>query len=137
MTLHLMKLAVGIDDVEHLRQVRAARAAERGGGWVYTRNRPRRAAEVLDGGSIYWVIRGQIRVRQRVTGFRGERDENGRRYCLIDVDRNLVPTLSRSCRPFQGWRYLMPEAAPADRPTAGELPLPDHLLAELRALGLI
>ena len=138
MTLHLMKLAVGIDDVEHLRQVRAARAAERGGGgWVYTRNRPRRDAEVLDGGSIYWVIRGQIRVRQRVTGFRGERDENGRRYCLIDVDRNLVPTLSRSCRPFQGWRYLMPEAAPADRTTAGELPLPDHLLAELRTLGLI
>jgi hypothetical protein len=137
MTLHLMKLAVGIDDVEHLRQVRAARAVERGGGWVYTRNRPRREAEVLDGGSIYWVIRGQIRVRQRVTGFRAERDENGRRYCLIDVDRNLVPTLSRSCRPFQGWRYLMPEATPADRATAGELPLPDHLLAELRALGLV
>ncbi len=137
MPLHLIKLAVGIDDIEHLRRVRAARAAARGNGWVYTRNRPRRAAEVLAGGSIYWVIRGQIRVRQRVTGFRGERDENGRRYCLIEVDPTLVPTLSRSCRPFQGWRYLMPEAAPADRATAGELPLPDHLLAELRALGLI
>ena len=137
MPLHLIKLAVGIDDIEHLRRVRAARAAERGGGWVYTRNHPRRAAEVLAGGSIYWVIRGQIRVRQLITGFRNERDENGRRYCLIDVDRTLVPTLSRSCRPFQGWRYLAPEAAPPDRATAGELPLPDHMLTELRALGLI
>lgn len=137
MPLHLIKLAVGIDDIEHLRRVRAARAAERGGGWVYTRNHPRRAAEVLAGGSIYWVIRGQIRVRQLVTAFLNERDENGRRYCLIDVDRNLVPTLSRSCRPFQGWRYLAPEAAPPDRAVPGALPLPDHLLAELRALGLI
>jgi hypothetical protein len=137
MALHLIKLAVGIDDTEQLRRVRAARAAERGGAWVYTRNQPRRAAEVVAGGSIYWVIRGQIRVRQRVIGFRRERDENGRRYCLIDVDPTLVPTLLRSCRPFQGWRYLMPQAAPADRARSGELPLPDHLLAELRALGLI
>jgi hypothetical protein len=137
MPLHLIELAVGIDDLEQLRRVRAARAAERGGGWVYTRNRPRRAAEVLAGGSIYWVIRGQIRVRQLVTGFRNERDENGRRYCLIDVDRILVPTLSRSCRPFQGWRYLAPEAAPPDRAAPGAPPLPDHLLVELRALGLI
>ena len=137
MPLHLMKLAVGIDDVEHLRRVRAARAAERGGGWVYTRNRPRRAAEVLDGGSIYWVIRGQIRVRQLVAGFRSERDGNGRRYCLIEVDGHLVPTLSRSCRPFQGWRYLAPEAAPPDRAAAAEVRLPEHLLTELRALGLL
>ncbi len=137
MPLHLIKLAVGIDDIEHLRRVRAARAAERRGGWVYTRNHPRRTTEVLAGGSIYWVIRGQIRVRQLVTGFRNERDENGRRYCLIEVDPNLVSTLSRSCRPFQGWRYLAPEAAPPDRATADVLPLPDHMLAELRALGLI
>jgi hypothetical protein len=137
MPLHLMKLAVGIDDVEHLRRVRAARAAERGGGWVYTRNRPRREAEVLDGGSIYWVIRGQIRVRQLVAGFRSERDQNGRRYCLIEVDGHLVPTLLRSCRPFQGWRYLAAEAAPADCTAPTETQLPDHLVGELRALGLL
>ncbi len=137
MPLHLIKLAVGIDDIEHLRRVRAARAAERGGGWIYTRNQPRRVQEVLDGGSIYWVIRGRIRVRQLVTGFRNERDENGRRYCLIDVDRTLVPTLWRSCRPFQGWRYLAPEAAPPDRAAPDALPLPDHMLTELCALGLI
>ena len=65
MPLHLLKLAVGVDDLDQLRRLRAARLAERGGNWVWTRNRPRRAEEVLAGGSIYWVIRGQIRVRQR------------------------------------------------------------------------
>ena len=136
MPLHLLKLAVGIEDIDQLRRIRKVRAAERGGNWVYTRNHPRRAKEVLAGGSIYWVIRGQIRVRQRVIGLRGERDNTGRRYCLIEVDAELMPTLPRACRPFQGWRYLSPEDAPADRPAA-RAPAPDRMLAELRALGLI
>jgi len=136
MPLHLLKLAVGIEDIDHLRRVRAMRSAERGGDWVYTRNYPRRAAEVLNGGSIYWVIRGQIAVRQRVMGFRGRRGEAGRRYCLIEVDARLVATLPRSCRPFQGWRYLPAAVAPPDRVLAGEPP-PERMLAELRALGLI
>jgi hypothetical protein len=135
--LHLLKLAVGIDDVDHLRRIRAVRDAERGGSWVYTRNYPRRAQEVLAGGSIYWVIRGQIRVRQGVTGFRSERDDHGRRYCLIEVDPRLVPTLSRPWRPFQGWRYLSPKDAPPDRSDGGEQPPSDRMLAELRSLGLI
>ena len=136
MPLHLLKLAVGIDDVDHLRQIRQVRAAERGGNWVYTRNQPRRAQEVLAGGSIYWVIRGQIRVRQRVTGLRSERDETGRRYCLIEVDDELVPTFPRAWRPFQGWRYLASTDAPPDRSVPAEAPS-DRMLAELRALGLI
>jgi hypothetical protein len=134
--LNLLKLAVGINDIEQLCQIRRARAAERGGNWVYTRNHPRRAQEVLAGGSIYWVIGGQIRVRQLVTGLRGERDDTGRRYCRIEVDAELVPTLPRACRPFQGWRYLAPADAPPDRSALAPLP-PDRMLAELRALGLI
>ena len=136
MPLHLLKLAVGVEDLDQLRRIRAARAVERGGSWVYTRNRPRRGAEVLAGGSIYWIIRGSVRVRQRVTGFRSERDDNGRRYCLIQVDDRLIPTVPRAWRPFQGWRYLLPGDAPADRSTDEE-PLPDRMLAELRSLGLI
>jgi hypothetical protein len=134
--LHLLKLAVGIEDIGHLRRVRAARLAERGGNWVFTRNHPRRTPEVLAGGSIYWIIRGQIRVRQRITGFRRGRDDNGRRYCLIELDEPLVPTLPRPWRPFQGWRHLSPEDAPADCSDGGE-PLPDRMLADLRSLGLI
>jgi len=136
MALHLVKLAVGVEDLDDLRAIRAARAVERGASWVYTRNRPRRASEVLAGGSIYWVIRGHIRARQRVTGLRSARDENGRRYCLVEVDERLVATLPRPWRPFQGWRYLPEADAPPDR-AAEEGPPPDGMLAELRSLGLI
>ena len=136
MPLHLLKLAVGVDSIDHLRRLRAARKAERGASWVYTRNYPRRAEEVLAGGSIYWVIRGQIRVRQLVTGFSAEHDDNGRRYCLVEVDEGLISTVPRLWRPFQGWRYLPPADAPPDRSRAGEPPS-DRMLAELRSLGLI
>ena len=140
--LHLLKMAVGIADIDELRRVRAARIAQHGGSWVYTRNRPRRAEAVLAGGSIYWVIRGQIRVRQRITGLRGERDDKGRGYCLIEVDPPLVATLWRPWRPFQGWRYLTPADAPPDAPggwnmtDAAANAMPERMLAELRALGL-
>ena len=136
MVLHLLKLAVGIEDIDHLRRIRAARIAERGGSWIYTRNCPRREQEILAGGSIYWVIRGHVRVRQRVTRLVSERDSNGRRYCLIEVDPQLVATVPRPWRPFQGWRYLSPADAPADLADGGEPP-PGRLLAELRALGLV
>lgn len=138
--LHLLKMAVGVADLDELRRFRAARLKERGASWVYTRNHPRRAEEVLAGGSIYWVIRGQIRARQLVTGFRAERDENGRAYCLIEVEHDLVETLWRPWRPFQGWRYLKPADAPPDRPggtARGEAAIPATMLAELRALGLL
>ena len=136
MPLHLLKLAVGVENLDHLRRIRAARQAERSGSWVYTRNHPRRAQEVVAGGSIYWIIRGHIRVRQLVTGFSRECDESGRRYCRIEIDERLVPTLPRPWRPFQGWRYLSPADAPQDCREAGDPPS-DRLLAELRALGLI
>jgi hypothetical protein len=137
--LHLIKMAVGVGDVAELGRIRAARRREHGGSWVYTRNRPRRDAAVLAGGSLYWVIRGQIRVRQRITGLRAERDDNGRAYCRIEVDPELVPTVPRSCRPFQGWRYLAAADAPLDLAghQGGGEDLPERLLTELRALGLL
>jgi 3-methylcrotonyl-CoA carboxylase alpha subunit len=138
--LHLVKMAVGAADVEELRRFRAQRFAERGVSWVYTRNHPRRTEAVLDGGSIYWVVKGQIRARQRVTGFRSERDDNGRSYCLILTDPELVLTLPRAFRPFQGWRYLLPADVPKDVPAGpgGDFSaMPDHMLIELRELGLI
>ncbi|HEY1798062.1 MAG TPA: DUF1489 domain-containing protein [Stellaceae bacterium] len=138
--LHLLKMAVGAADLDHLRRNRAQRTAERGWCAVYTRNRPRREAEVLDGGSLYWVIRGQIRARQRVLAFHAERDDNGRAYCLIETEPEVVATLLRPFRPFQGWRYLRPPDAPLDAGGAGELGVeapPEAMLKELRELGLI
>ena len=138
--LHLVKMAVGAGDVDELRGFRAQRYAERGESWVYTRNHPRRAEEVLAGGSLYWVVKGQIRARHRVIGFRSQRDENGRTYCLILTDPELVLTLPRAFRPFQGWRYLLPADVPKDAPggPVGDFAaMPDHMLLELRELGLI
>ena len=137
--LHLLKMAVGVASLDELRAARAARLKQHGGSWVYTRNHPRRADAVLAGGSLFWVIRGQIRVRQRVTGFRSERDEKGRAYCLIEVEPVLQPTLWRPWRPFQGWRYLTPADAPPDASVGpgGIAAMPERMLAELRALGLI
>jgi len=138
--LHLLKMAVGASDLEHLRRSRAERTAQRGWSAVYTRNHPRRAAAVLDGGSLYWVIKGQIRARQRIVALHSERDDNGRAYCLIEVDEIVVPTLLRAFRPFQGWRYLPPSDAPRDAPggpTDDAVALPEQMLAELRELGLI
>ncbi|HLY46553.1 MAG TPA: DUF1489 domain-containing protein [Stellaceae bacterium] len=145
--LHLLKMAVGIADLDDLRRVRAERSRQYGGSWVYTRNQPRRAEAVLAGGSLYWVIRGQIRARQRIAGLRSERDDKGRAYCLIAVDPVVVPTLLRPWRPFQGWRYLSPADAPPDAPggailgqagaARAEDPMPERLVAELRSLGLL
>ena len=141
--LHLLKMSVGIADIDDLRRGRARRIAQLGGSWVYTRNHPRRAASVLGGGSLYWVIRGQVRVRQRITGFDSRRDDKGRAYCLIGVDPELVPTQWRPWRPFQGWRYLSPADAPPDMPRgwtvpeAGDGAMPEQMVADLRALGLL
>ncbi len=144
--LHLLKMAVGVGSLDELREMRARRTVQLGGSWVYTRNRPRRAEALLAGGSLYWVIRGQIRVRQRITGFDGRRDDKGRAYCLIAVDPMLVPTLPRPWRPFQGWRYLAPGDAPPDlsdalwpaaEPEPADKAMPARLAAELRALGLL
>jgi hypothetical protein len=142
--LHLLKMAVGISDLDDLRRVRAARIAQLGGSFVFTRNRPHRAEAVLRGGSLYWVIRGQIRARQRIVGFHSRRDEKGRAYCLIGVGPEVVATVWRAWRPFQGWRYLSSVDAPPDEQAGGGgrgdtagIGLPVWLEAELRSLGLL
>jgi hypothetical protein len=136
MPLHLIKMAVGIDDLAHFRRVRAARRETQPLCLIRTRNTPRRAAEILGGGSLYWVVRGQVLVRQRVLGIATEPDAGGRPVCILDLDHELVPTLAQPRRPFQGWRYLEPAEAPPDHDAAeGEMPW--EMQRELKALGLL
>jgi hypothetical protein len=145
MALHLIKLAVGIDTVEHLQErqamrLREARVGDAAGRLrILTRNMPRRADAVLDGGSLYWVIRGQICVRQAIAAIETvDGGETGRR-CAIYLDPALIRTASRRSRPFQGWRYFDPDSAPRD--LAGDYDPADEpppgMAAELRELGLI
>jgi hypothetical protein len=139
MALHLIKLAVGVDDVKHLREVQKERRRERGRYLFYTRHLPRRREEILDGGSIYWVIKGHVRVRQRILEFIPVEEEDGERYCMVRYDRKLVETVWQPKRPFQGWRYLLAKDAPPDRPprAAGDDELPPAIAQELRSLGLL
>jgi len=145
MTIHLVKMAVGIDSVDHLIDVQADRlrqAREAGGAAVLrhmTRNTPRRAEEVLDGGSIYWIIKGYIRARQPITGFGEGVGRNGRPRCAMILDPKLVRTELVPHRPIQGWRYMEAPAAPRDltRRSAARTSMPDEMEAELRALGLL
>lgn len=138
MALHLIKMAVGVSDFAELRRAQKERRQERGFYAFYTRNMPRRQEEILSGGSIYWVIKGQIQARQRIRGFTPIVNKDGERRCLVNIEAKLTPTLWRRQRPFQGWRYLLPENAPPDRPPGTkEGALPPAMEKELRALGLL
>jgi hypothetical protein len=140
MTVHLIKMAVGIEDLDDLIERRRKRREAEGDGplHVRTRHMPRREAELTDGGSIYWVIKGLIRVRQRVLGCVWGTDSEEKRCCILELDHTLVPTEPQPHRPFQGWRYLKPADAPPDRRggAVGD-ELPARLVRELRDLGLL
>lgn len=137
--LHLIKLSVGTEDIEDLEQWQAGRLKRAGRVFHRTRMMPRRGEELLDGGSIYWIIKGKTCVRQRLIGLERDVDEEGRPYTLLLLDPWLVRTVPRAHRPFQGWRYLLPEDAPPDlRASGGEDDdMPPEMLEELRSLGIL
>lgn len=143
MVLHLIKLAVGVDDLAHMKVVQSARRKQRRQSprsphWVYTRNTPKRSEELLAGGSLYWVVRGVIRCRQELVGFEQDFDkEEARKYCRIKVRRTLVPTAPQACKAFQGWRYLTPASAPPDLSQGDTADMPAEMAAELKRLGLL
>ncbi len=137
MPLHLLKLAVGCDTLDELRRYQNARLL-RGEPVVHrTRNYPRRADEILAGGSLYWVIKGSIRARQVIAGITGGGD--GESGCVLHLGAEVHPTVPTPWRPFQGWRYMEAEKAPADLPPgmSDETDeMPPALVKELKQLGL-
>ena len=143
MTVHLIKMAVGVDGYEALVRRQASRRAALEDGERLrhvTRNMPRRAEEVLAGGSIYWVMSGAVRARQAIVGLEQVPSNDGRPRCAILLDDSVVATEPQPYRPFQGWRYLAEEDAPRDRPAGyddGLDTLPPAMLKELRTLGLV
>lgn len=136
MPLHLVKLCVGADSIEDLEAWRDTVAP---GGRPMphtTRMTPKRAAELADGGSLYWVIKRLIQVRQRIAELEEFTDEAGVKRCTLWLDPQLIRTAPAPRRPFQGWRYLKAEDAPADLSvqTGGE-ELPDALRTQLIEMG--
>ena len=145
MPLHLLKLCVGADSIADLgswietRLDEQRRAGETAEQRHTTRMVPKRVSELLDGGSLFWVVRGQIAVRQRLTAVRPFKDQDGIGRCHLVLEPSLVEVETRPCRPFQGWRYLTDADAPVDlgRGLPGLQDLPEALRRELRDLGLI
>ena len=135
MALHLIKLCVGVDSAEELRAWRAQRDAQGRPPIVPTRQTPKRAAEIVDGGSLYWVIKGQVLIRQKVLSIETV-GESAQSRCEILLDRDLVSTAPQPRRAFQGWRYFEAKDAPPDLiDGGGEDAMPQALARQLRELG--
>jgi hypothetical protein len=140
--LHIIKLCVGVTEIAELAEWQARRLRENPPLRHLTRMMPKRAGDLLDGGSLYWVIGGFVRVRQRLLDVREDQREDGSACCALVLDKDLVPVELRPQKPFQGWRYLDPAAAPPDLPR-GAVPargiekLPPEMRKQLQALGLI
>jgi len=147
MALHLIKLCVGCDSIEDLAawQAERLRARRRAGEkkprlFHRTFQMPKRRAELLDGGSLYWVIKGLVQVRQPLLDITDGSKDDGTPCCLLILGSELVPVRPTPRRPFQGWRYLIPAEAPADlkRSAAANLvAMPPKLRKQLAELGLL
>jgi hypothetical protein len=144
MALNLLKLCVGADSVESLQAWIDFRMEQKrlSGEPVEqnhtTRMAPTRRDELLDGGSLYWVIKGRIQVRQHLLDIRPFTDKAGIKRCDLVLEPRLILTQNQPKRPFQGWRYLKAADAPADiRSTAEAATMPEAMRRDLSELCLI
>jgi hypothetical protein len=140
MALHLLKLCVGAESIADLREWTRLRRLHRPGVHAHvTRMFPKRGDELLDGGSLYWVIKGQIAARQKLIGLEPLTDSEGIKRCALQLDDEIVALAPRPCRAFQGWRYLKAEDAPPDLASAGQsaAAMPEDMRRALAELGLL
>ena len=142
MVLHLVKLCVGVNEVQDLVDWQRKRLKGRGKKvelFHTTRMVPKRADEIVTGGSLYWVIKGNIQVRQQIVDIRPFKDDDGIRRCHLVFDPELVLTRWQPRRAFQGWRYLRAEDAPDDLPKGNSdaSAIPPEMRQDLMELGLL
>jgi hypothetical protein len=145
MPLHLIKLCVGCDSVADLEDwikqkfKEKKRRGQKAEHIHTTRMVPKRAAELIHGGSLFWVIRGQITCRERILAIRPFTDKDGIGRCRVVLDGKLVLVEPRPRSAFQGWRYLEAKEAPRDlaRAAPGAAKMPEQMRRELRELGLL
>lgn len=139
--VNLIKLSVGTETVEDLAAWQATKRAQAPDGLPrhVTRMWPKREAEILNGGSIYWVIKGVIQCRQRINRLDEYIGADGIRRCAIVLEREIIRTQSSLKRPFQGWRYLPVADAPPDLPAGreNEDTLPVELNQALAEIGVL
>ncbi|KQZ96956.1 hypothetical protein ASD74_06835 [Rhizobium sp. Root564] len=144
MALHLIKLCVGADSIEDLREWVSQRSLTAMAAGLEphsvhtTRMIPKRMEELLDGGSLYWVIKGQVQARQKLLDIRSFTGGDGITRCDLVLGPEVIETSPAPKRPFQGWRYLKDEEAPRDLGGSGLADeMPSDLRRELAELGLL
>lgn len=135
-----MKLAVGVPSLDEFEGRIEARRRAGNGMQVWTRSFPKRAADVVGTGSLYWVVAGLLSARQTILTIEEDTYDDGSRCVRIEVEPVLIRVSPLRTRPFQGWRYLAPAAAPADLnaiTSVGADRMPPALLRDLRELCLV
>lgn len=143
MALHMIKLCVGCHTPEELQEwieftlEDKKRRGEPAEQFHTTRMIPKRVDELTDGGSLYWVMKGGVQCRQKLSDIRPFRDGEGIMRCRLVLEPTIIRTEWLARRPFQGWRYLASEDVPADVTETGTAELPDSLRRELAELGLL
>lgn len=145
MTLHIIKLCVGAESIEDLREWVAERALIAVAAGMepqsshVTRMAPKRVEELLDGGSLYWIIKGQVAARQKLLDIKTFTGEDGIGRCELVLGPEVIEVAPAPRRPFQGWRYLEADSAPRDLGAsgAGLEAMPEDLKRELAELGLL
>ncbi len=140
-TIHLVKLCVGAEKVEDLLdwQVSARAKGPDGLPRHVTRMWPKRADQVLNGGSLYWVFKGLVLCRQPILRLDPVDRGDGINRCGIVLDPDVTRVAATPKRPFQGWRYLQPDDAPRDLPKGRSTqdPLPPQLENALAEIGVL
>jgi hypothetical protein len=146
MALNLIKLCVGADSIKDLEdwiKLKLKEKRKRGEKPEHihrTRMVPKRAEELIDGGSLYWVIRGEVAAREKIIAIEPFRDKDGIGRCRLVMQPKVIAVSPRPMRPFQGWRYLADDSVPLDlgKAAAGTIAaMPEPLRRELRDLGLL
>jgi hypothetical protein len=143
--LHMMKLAPGVQDRDMMQawvdQERSYCLSQGLGDTLFlgTKNVPKRAEELLQGGSIYWVWKSQVQARQVIRDITSKEDGNGKTYCLIELDPELIDVSPAPRRPFQGWRYAEVGSVPPDLGGRSEEleGMPEEMKAELARIGIL
>ena len=139
--VHLIKLSVGSETVDSIKKWQSEKHAQTSDGNPVhvTRMWPKRKADLLNGGSIYWVIKGFLQCRQRILRLEEMIGQDGISRCAVVLDPEITLTTSVKKRPFQGWRYLEPNQAPFDlaRSHSEEEPLPASLAGALADIGVV
>ncbi len=141
MAVNLIKLCVGVKDLDQLSNWQSQKGYDYNGQMAVnhiTRNFPKRGDELLDSGSLYWIIKGSVLARNKIIGLEEVINAEGKKYCSIVLSTPFIVTEPKQHRPFQGWRYYTPDRVPQDIITGGKHDdLPQEMLMELQKLGLL